>query len=171
MPSAPSSWVTRFADRIPVGGPVLDLATGGGRHGRHLLARGHPVTAVDIDVTGLDDIAGTPGLEIIAADLEAGPWPLAGRRFDGVVVANYLWRPILPDVVAAVAPGGALIYETFALGNEKFGKPSNPDFLLRPGELLAAVRGVLTVIAYELTDERVPRRAMRQRICAIRDET
>ena len=169
MPSAPLTWITRFADRIPGGGPVLDLASGGGRHGRYLLGRGHPVTAVDIDVDGLDDIAGTPGLEIIAADLETGPWPLAGRRFAGVVVANYLWRPILPAVVAAVAPGGVLIYETFALGNERFGKPSNPDFLLRPGELLDAVRGALTVIAYELTEERAPRPAMRQRICAIRE--
>ncbi len=170
MPTGPSPWVTRFADRVAAGGPVLDLASGGGRHGRYFLARGHPVTAVDIDVTRLHDIAGTAGLEIIAADLETGPWPLAGRRFAGVVVTNYLWRPILPGVVAAVAPGGALIYETFALGNERFGRPSNPDFLLRPGELLEAVRGALTVIAYELTAEHEPRPAMRQRICAVRDE-
>ena len=109
MARTPSAWVTRFADRIPAAGRVLDLACGGGRHSRYFLARGHPVTAVDVDVSGLDDIAPAPGLEIIAADLEAGPWPLAGRQFAGVVVTNYLWRPILPAVVASVAPGGALM--------------------------------------------------------------
>ena len=169
MPRTPSAWVTRFADRIPAAGRVLDLACGGGRHSRYFLARGHPVTAVDVDVSGLDDIAPAPGLEIIAADLEAGPWPLAGRQFAGVVVTNYLWRPILPAVVASVVPSGALIYETFAVGNERFGKPSNPNFLLHAGELLEAVAGKLTVVAYELAEEQAPRPAVRQRICAVRD--
>lgn len=168
--TAPSSWVRRFAGRVPKGAPVLDLACGGGRHGRLFLARGHPVLALDRDVTGLADLRGTAALEVVEADLEDGrPFPLAGRRFGGVVVANYLYRPLLPALVAAVAPGGVLIYETFALGNECFGRPSNPDFLLRPGELLEAVRGTLRVIAYEDRVVQRPRPAAVQRICALRD--
>jgi len=149
---------------------VLDLACGGGRHGRFFLARGHPVVALDRDVSGLADLRGTAALEIVEADLEAGrPFPLAGRQFGGLVVVNYLYRPLLPALVAAVAPGGALIYETFALGNERFGRPSNPDFLLRPGELLEAVRGALRVVAYEDRVVRRPRPAAVQRICAVRE--
>ena len=159
----------RFAALIPAGGPVLDLACGAGRHSRLLLERGHPVTAVDIDLTGLADLADQPDLTAIEADLESGPWPLADQQFAGVVVTNYLWRPILPRIVAAVAPGGALIYETFAAGNERFGRPNKPEFLLAPGELLDAVRGRLTVIAYENLAEQEPRPAMRQRIAARRE--
>ncbi|MEX2616885.1 MAG: class I SAM-dependent methyltransferase [Alphaproteobacteria bacterium] len=145
----PSGWVKRFADRLPAGGAVLDLACGGGRHGRLFLEAGHPVTFVDADTAALGDLADHPAATIIQADLESGaPWPLGDRQFGGVVVTNYLWRPILPDIIHAVAPGGILIYETFAEGNEAFGRPRNPDFLLRRGELLEAVRGKLTVIAY-----------------------
>ena len=141
-PSLPSAWVRRFAPLVPAAGAVLDLACGGGRHSRLFLAAGHPVTAIDIAVDGLADLAGHERLEIIEADLEDGrPFPLAGRRFAGVMVTNYLHRPLLPDVVEAVAPGGVLIYETFARGNERFGKPRNPDHLLKPGELLAVLRG------------------------------
>ena len=165
----PSAWVTRFAFLVPPGGRVLDLAAGGGRHARYFLARGHGVTAVDCDISRLDDLGGQPGVEIQAADLEtAGGWPLGARRFAGVVVANYLHRPIMADIVASVAPSGALIYETFAVGNERFGKPSNPDFLLRPGELLAAVAGLLRVVAYEDREIDAPRPAMVQRIAAVR---
>jgi SAM-dependent methyltransferase len=153
---------------------VLDLACGSGRHARLFLARGHPVTAVDIDVTGLADLEGRAGVELLRADLENAPWPLEGRRFAGVVVANYLWRPLLPRIVASVAPldqgGGALIYETFAAGNERFGKPGNPDFLLRDGELLEAVRGRLAVVAYECLEVAEPRPARVQRIAAVRRE-
>jgi SAM-dependent methyltransferase len=149
---------------------VLDLACGAGRHTRLFLARGHPVVAVDLDVSGIADLAGTLGLEVLRADLEGGaPFPLAGRRFEGVVVTNYLHRPILPDVVGAVAPGGVLIYETFARGQERFGLPTNPDFLLRPGELLEAVRGRLRVVAYEDVVLDDPRPAAVQRICAVRE--
>ena len=149
-PSEISAWIRRFADRIPAGGPVLDLAAGGGRHTRFVADRGHPVLAVDRDVAGLADLRADPAVTILPCDLEAGrPWTLGDRRFAGVIVTNYLHRPLLPAIVAAVAPGGCLLYETFAIGNERFGKPSNPDFLLRPGELLEAVRDRLTVLAYE----------------------
>jgi len=166
--SEASAWIQRFAGRIPAGGPVLDLAAGGGRHTRLLVGLGHPVIAVDRDVTGLADLRANPAVTILAGDLEDGrPWPLGDRRFAGVVVTNYFHRPLLPAVVAAVAPGGCLIYETFAVGNERFGKPSNPDFLLRPGELLEAVRGQLTVLAYENLEVSEPRPAVVQRIAAV----
>ena len=105
------------------------------------------------------------------ADIEAGPWPYAGRTFDGIVVANYLHRPLMPHLLDALAQPGVLIYETFALGNERYGRPSNPDYLLRPGELLEAVRGRLTVVSYEHMAVSDPRPAMVQRICATRDAT
>lgn len=146
---------------------MLDVASGGGRHARLFLQRGHPVVAVDRDVTALAPLA-CPALEVVAADLEAGPWPFPGRSFAGVAVSNYLWRPLLPMLVASVAPGGVLLYETFAVGNERYGRPRNPDFLLRPGELLDAVRGALEVRAYEHGPEGEPVHAVRQRICAVR---
>jgi len=161
----PSPWVTRFLALVPAGGHVLDLAAGGGRHTRLARARGFTVTAVDCDVSGL---AAEPGLEIVEADLENTPWPLGARRFAAVIVTNYLHRPLFPLLVATVAEGGVLIYETFAHGNEAFGKPSNPDFLLAPGELLEAVRGSLTVIAYEHGKVETPRAAVIQRIAAVR---
>jgi SAM-dependent methyltransferase len=162
--------VLRFAGRVPKGGPVLDLACGMGRHSRLFLARGHAVTAIDRDLTGIADLIGAPGLEAIEADLEDGsPFPLAGRRFAGVVVANYLYRPLFPALIAAVAPGGVLIYETFARGNEEFGRPRNPEHLTKPGELLEAVRGRLRVLAYEDLIDQSPKPAARQRICAVNE--
>ena len=168
---AVSPWVARFAPRLA--GPVLDLACGSGRHVRWLLARGLAVTAIDRDVSGLADIAGAPRLEIVAADLEAaapaaGGWPLGDRRFAGVIVTNYLWRPLLPAIVGAVAEGGMLLYETFGRGNAAYGRPANPDFLLAPGELLDAVRGDLQVVAYEHGVIDTPRPAVVQRLCAVR---
>lgn len=164
---SPSPWVERFAPLVPDGTPVLDLACGRGRHTRLFLGRGHPVTAIDRDVSLLDPPTGTPGLTVIAADLEGGaPWPLEGIRFGGVVVANYLFRPLFPALIGALIPGGVLIYETFAMGNARFGKPRNPDHLLQPGELLEVVRGHLRVIAFEDFEVRAPRPAMIQRICA-----
>jgi SAM-dependent methyltransferase len=164
-----SDWVARFADLVPPGGRVLDVAAGSGRHARYFLTRGHPVTTVDRDSSGLADLSGDPAVEIVEADLESGaPWPFGARGFEGVVVANYLHRPLLPDIVAAVAAGGALVYETFARGQERFGRPGNPDFLLRPGELLEAVRGTLRVVAYEdlILEDPTPRAV--QRIAAVR---
>ncbi len=159
--------MVRFADLVPAGGEVLDLACGDGRHTRFLLERGHRVVAVDRDLSGVADLAERDEVELVEVDLEDGrAFPLSGRRFAGVVVTNYLHRPLLPDLVAAVAPGGALIYETFARGQERFGRPTDPDFLLRPGELLEAVGDELRVVAYEdLVDDR-PARV--QRICATR---
>jgi len=166
---AASPWVQRFAGFIPAGSTVLDLACGAGRHVRLLLRLGHAVVAVDRDTAGLADMAGVSRLEIVEADLEGGPWPLAGRTFEGVVVTNYLHRPLLTAIVEAVAPGGVLIYETFALGHERFGRPTNPDYLLRPGELLDVVAGRLEVVAYEHLEVAIPRPAMVQRIAARRD--
>lgn len=146
---------------------MLDVACGGGRHTRFFRDRGHPVTAVDRDVSGIDDLAGHPGLEVVEVDLENGrPFQFRGRLFAGVVVSRYLHRPILPDIVAAVGPGGVLLYETFAEGQERFGRPTRPEFLLRPGELLEAVRGRLRVVAYEDIVVDGPPPAAVQRICA-----
>ncbi|MFV0298783.1 MAG: class I SAM-dependent methyltransferase [Hyphomicrobiaceae bacterium] len=148
--SAPSDWIVRFASGIAPGGRVLDVAAGRGRHVRWLMGRGHRVVAVDREVRGLADLAGRDGVEIVEADLESGTAPAFGEGvFDGVVVTNYLWRPILPAIIRAVSAHGLLIYETFAVGNVRFGRPSNPDFLLRPGELLSAVQGELVPIAFE----------------------
>jgi SAM-dependent methyltransferase len=161
---AASPWLLRWAHLIPSGGRVLDLAAGGGRHSRWLAGRGFAVTAIDRDaeaMAALGDVA-----ETLVADLEAGPWPLAGRRFDAVLVTNYLWRSLFPTIVAAVENGGVLLYETFAAGNETVGRPARSDFLLARGELLTLVAG-LQVVAFEdgfLSD---PDRFV-QRIAAVR---
>jgi SAM-dependent methyltransferase len=164
----PSAWIVRWAHRVPTGGRVLDVACGGGRHARFFAARGHRVEAVDRDPEGLRALDGVPGVQTRCADLEGGPWPYAGQLFEGIVVTNYLHRPLFPHLLAALAPGGVLIYETFAVGNERYGRPTNPDFLLRAGELLEAVRGQLRVIAYEDVIVSEPKPAAVQRICAVR---
>lgn len=144
--AAPSPWVVRFTPLVRLRGTVLDLACGSGRHVRWFSQAGFKVTGVDRDAAALAPLHGLA--EVIVADLEREPWPLAGRAFDAVVVTNYLWRPLLPQLLAALAPGGVLLYETFAQGNETVGRPSRPDFLLRPGELLEAAQG-LRVVAFE----------------------
>ena len=167
--SGPSAWVQSHAGLVKPGGRVLDLAAGGGRHARYFKGLGYQVTALDRDVSRLQDLAGR-GVEVIAADLEDGsPWPLGARDFDGIVVTNYLHRPLFPHLASALAPGGVLIYETFGIGNERFGKPSNPNFLLRPGELLefAAAHG-LQVLAYACGEVAEPKRAITQRMVAQR---
>ncbi|MDH4094588.1 MAG: class I SAM-dependent methyltransferase [Betaproteobacteria bacterium] len=157
--TAPSAWVERWAALVPPG-RVLDLACGGGRHSRFFLSRGYEVVGVDREPVSL------PGVRFVRADLEDGsPWPLAGERFDGIVVVNYLHRPLFARLIEALAPGGVLLYATFMAGNERFGKPSNPAFLLRPGELWQAFGG-LQVIAFEQGVAREPKPAMRQRLCA-----
>jgi SAM-dependent methyltransferase len=164
---APSAWVTRWAPLVPAGGTVLDLACGSGRHLRWLAAQGWRVTGVDRDETAVEPLREVA--EIIVADLESEgqPWPLPGRRFDGVVVTNYLWRPLLPRIAASLAPGGVLIYETFADGHQQFGRPSNPEFLLQRGELLRAFAS-LRIVAYEDGLLSGPERCV-QRIVAIAD--
>jgi len=164
---AASAWVIRFAPLIRPGGPTLDLACGAGRHTRLLQALGHPVTAVDRDAAALGALAALPGVETIVADLEGDqPWPLGSRRFAGIVVTNYLHRPLFPAILGALEPEGVLIYETFATGNERFGRPRKPDHLLRSGELLEIVRGACEVIAYEFLELAEPRPAVVQRLCA-----
>jgi SAM-dependent methyltransferase len=163
----PSDWVVRWADRIAAGGRVLDVASGSGRHARWLAARGHDVDAIDRDAEALSALRGVARVRTLCADIENGAWPCERGRYAGVVVTNYLHRPIFPELLAALAPGGALIYETFAVGNERYGRPSNPAYLLQPGELLEIVRGRLRVVAYEDLEVTRPKPAIVQRICAI----
>lgn len=163
--AGPSAWVERFLPLIRPGGLVLDLAAGSGRHVRLLRERGFAVRAADRDISALDSFAG-PGCEIVEIDFETGAdWALGGG-YDAIVVTNYLHRPLLPAIAAALAPGGVLIYETFALGNERLGQPRNPGFLLRPGELLEAFGG-LVIVAFEQGEIARPRPAVIQRLAAI----
>lgn len=168
----PSAWVVHGRALLPPGRPVLDLACGRGRNTRWLLAEGVPVVAVDRDVSGITDLVDRPGLTVVELDLEDGrPFPFAPGTFGGIVVTNYLHRPLFAELVAALAPGGVLLYETFAVGNERFGRPNRPEFLLRPGELLEVVRGELEVVAYEHGEVAEPRPAVVQRIRARRQDT
>ncbi|MFT5643165.1 MAG: SAM-dependent methyltransferase [Janthinobacterium sp.] len=165
-----SNWVQRHAGLIP-DGEVLDLACGGGRHARLLAALGHPVLALDRDPLALTK-AGGAGIVTLQADLEQGDaWPFAAERFAGIVVTNYLHRPLMDNLLASLAPHGVLIYETFALGNAQFGKPSNPDFLLQPGELLDwAISHGLRIVAFEEGLVQAPKTAMVQRLCCAKRE-
>lgn len=143
---APSPWVQRWSSLVPAGSRVLDVACGSGRHVRWFAERGCHVTGVDRDASALASLQAVA--HTMVADLENAPWPLPGRRFDAVVVTNYLWRPLWSHLLASLDDRGVLIYETFARGQETVGRPSNPDFLLRPGELLEAATG-LRIVAYE----------------------
>jgi SAM-dependent methyltransferase len=164
---AASPWVREWISWIQPGGAVLDLACGSGRHARLLARMGFEVDAVDRDLSLYADPPA--GVATREADLEQGAWPYAGKRWAGIVVTSYLHRPLLPILVDSLEPLGMLIYETFARGNERFGKPSNPAFLLQPGELLDAVRGKLRVVAYEDRVVSEPREAAIQRIAARRE--
>lgn len=159
----PSPWVQRWSGLLRADASVLDVACGSGRHLRWFAARGARVTGIDRDAAALAPLQGLG--RTIVADIENGAWPLTGERFDAVVVTNYLWRPLWPLLRASLTEGGVLICETFALGNEAYGKPSNPDFLLRPGELLETCRG-LHVVAYEDGLLDAPARRV-QRIAAV----
>ncbi len=150
---------------------MLDLACGQGRHARHLAQLGYRVEAVDRDAAALAGLAGIAGINTRCADLEGAPWPYGAGSFDGIVVANYLHRPLLSALLDALRPGGVLIYETFALGNEKLGRPSNPEFLLRPDELLHWAKGRFNVLAFEQGRVERPKPAVIQRICAVLRET
>jgi SAM-dependent methyltransferase len=162
----PSPWVSRWAALIPSGGRVLDLACGHGRHARYLSQLGLRVEGVDRDAGALAELA-VHGITTLEADLERDPWPYQGREFDAIVVCNYLWRPVLPFILDTLAPGAVLIYETFMAGNERHGRPTNPEFLLGPGELLDRVRGRLQVVAFEQGFVSRPKPAVIQRLCAV----
>lgn len=165
----PSPWVERFAQLIPAGGRVLDLACGAGRHTRFLLEKGFRVLAVDRDTSRIGGILSAPGLEVLEVDLEDGSISdFFQERFDGIVVTDYLHRPLLTPLRDALTPDGVLIYETFAQGNEAYGRPSRPDFLLAPGELLRLVDSHCQVVAFEQGLDQSSREAVRQRICAVR---
>jgi SAM-dependent methyltransferase len=163
---APSPWVVRFSSLIPTCGRVLDVACGSGRHSRYFASAGNEVDAVDIEVSGFKQLP--IGVRLLQADIEGATWPYLNEQFEGIIVTNYLHRPIMTTLIASLAPGGALIYETFAAGNEQYGRPTRPDFLLQRGELLEAVRGQLHVIAFEDIYVDAPKPAMVQRIAAVR---
>jgi SAM-dependent methyltransferase len=170
MEGVPSPWVVRWAHLVAPAGAVLDVAAGSGRHTRWFAARGFSVLAIDRDADALVSMSAIPRIETLTADIENARWPLPDdRTFDAIVVTNYLHRPLFGHFIDALAPGGVLIYETIAAGNGSIGKPSNPAFLLEPGELLEVVRGRLRVIAYEDGFTDVPRPAYVQRICAVRE--
>jgi SAM-dependent methyltransferase len=164
-----SAWVRRFAPLVTPGGAVLDIACGGGRHLRLFASAGHPVTGIDRNLGRVSDLIGRPGVDLVQADLEDGsPWPLPPkRRFAALIVTNYLYRPLLPILADLLNPDGVLIYETFARGNERFGRPSSPAFLLDPGELLEVARHGLQVVAFEQGEIEVPKKAVVQRLCAV----
>lgn len=167
-PDTPSPWIARFAPLIPEGGDVLDLACGGGRHARLLADLGYRVEAVDRDADALARLAGVANVATRCADLEGGPWPYYGCGFDGIVVSRYLYRPLLPLLFNCLNESGILIYETFMVGQEQYGKPSNPAFLLRPGELLEMVRNRFPVIAFEQGEIAGAVPQVIQRICVRR---
>jgi SAM-dependent methyltransferase len=159
--------VQRWGSLVARGATVLDVACGSGRHLRWFAERGAKVTGVDRDAQATEPLRALG--RIVVADIETGAWPFDGEQFGAVVVTNYLWRPLLPTLLASVAAGGLLIYETFALGNQTVGKPSNPDFLLKPGELLAAAQG-LRVLGYEDGFLDQPPRFV-QRVAAVRERS
>ncbi len=165
---APSPWVARFAARVGPGAQVLDVACGRGRHARLFAEQGCLVEAVDIDAEAGAALADVEHVNFLCADLEGGGWPYAGRRFDAVVVTNYLHRPLLPQLAESLKIGGLLLYETFMLGHERYGRPTNPAFLLRPRELLDAFGATLAVLAFEEGVVGLPRPARVSRICAVR---
>lgn len=163
----PSAWVMQHAARIRAGGDVLDLACGRGRNSRELAAAGFRVLALDHDPVVLSALQGQPNITTLLADLEQHAWPLAGRRFDAIVVCRYLHRPLFPEIMDALHPGGVLVYETFMAGQETLGRPRNPDFLLQPDELLTLCSGKLEVVAFEQGRFEEPDPVYLQRLCAI----
>ena len=165
----PSAWVRRFAPLIKQGGRVLDLAAGSGRNARWLAEQGYQVVAVDRDAAALDSMQGLTNISLRLADLENAAWPYGDQQFDGIVVCRYLYRPLLPLLAASLAAQGVLIYETFMVGHEAYGRPQNPDFLLQPNELLQAFVPELSPVAFEQGLIANPQTAVIQRICVVKD--
>ena len=161
-----SAWICLHAPLLSPASEVLDLACGGGRHARFLLALGHRVTLVDRDTSRVDDLRCRDDALIITTDLEVDRWPLSASAFDAVVVTNYLYRPLFSSLLGSLRPGGLLLYETFAVGNERYGRPRNPDFLLQPGELLELVAADFHVLAFEDLEVDQPIPAVIQHIAA-----
>jgi len=162
----PSEWVRRWARLIPERGRVLDVACGRGRHARYLSGLGHEVVGVDRDPEARTVLEGVRGVSVLVADIEGGPWPFEAAGFDAIVVTNYLHRPLFPRFLEALREPGVLVYETFAMGNERYGRPGNPEFLLQPDELLERTRP-LRPVAFEQGQVERPKRAVIQRICAV----
>jgi SAM-dependent methyltransferase len=162
-----SAWVVRFAPLVRAGGRVLDVASGRGRNARLFASRGCRVVAIDRDTGALAALRDIDLVTALAADLESEPWPAGIGTFDAVVVTNYLHRALFPSLLTALADDGTLIYETFAQGNERYGKPSNPDYLLTAGELLEEIGATLTVVAFEQGVQESARPAVIQRIAAV----
>lgn len=166
----PSAWLVRHAPLIRAGGTVLDLACGSGRNARWLAGQGWRVEALDRDETALASLKSMENIHLRQADLEGAPWPYAGRKFDGIIVCRYLHRPLLPLLARCLAENGVLVYETFMVGQEKLGRPQNPDFLLQPHELLHVFLDKLSIVAFEQGIVQVPQPVAIQRICAVRGE-
>jgi SAM-dependent methyltransferase len=170
--SCPSLWIVQHAALAPSGGRVVDVACGAGRNGRHFWKRGHPTVFLDIDCTKVNDLTGADDVDIREVDLESElppQWLFTPATLDVVVATNYLWRPLMPALINSIAPGGMFLYETFAIGNEAFGRPKNPKFLLKAGELLEMVRGKLRVVAFGQETRTDPNPAIIQHIAAVRD--
>jgi len=180
LTAAPSSWVVEHAGLIRKGGRVLDLACGGGRHAVWLAAQGYLVDAVDRDPEAIAAMQGIANINADIADLETGNWPATDQRYDvvcddahdgiydGIIVSRYLFRPLLSVLPSMLKPGGVLIYETFMVGNERYGRPSNPDYLLRPDELKSVYAPLLEIRAFEQGEVEEPVPAVMQRICAVK---
>ncbi len=166
--NGPSPWVTRFAGHAPVSHPVLDVACGQGRHSWHFLLLGYEVTGVDMVAPRNQALLNHPSMTFVEADLENTPWSLGAESYGTIVVSNYLHRPLFPQLFNALRSGGLLIYDTFSAGNERYGKPSNPDFLLKRGELLELTKGAFRILAYEDLEVTDPKPASRQRVAAIK---
>lgn len=164
-----SPWIVKHAPLIRNEGRVLDLACGNGRHAIWLAEQGYQVDAIDRDAQAVSSMVGMDNINVLIADLEAGGWPQSDRKYDGLIVSRYLYRPLLLTLAAMLNPGGVLIYETFMSGNERYGKPSNPDFLLLPDELLEIYSPLLNIIAFEQGEQKTPRPAVMQRICAAKN--
>ena len=168
MQEAPSEWVMKFAPLIASGGSVLDLACGNGRHALWLAGQGYSVDAIDRNAEAVAAMTGMPNINILIADLETADGYEFAHRYDGIIVSRYLHRPLLKTLAEILKPGGVLIYETFMQGNERYGKPSNPDFLLKPGELQDIYSPLLNIVAFEQGEVDLPKPAVMQRICAVK---